>query len=102
MVYCLFPLVFATREYFINNFINKVYAEGQALVEVKSEKLTKIERIISQAKAVQLLVVAFNKKQGAIMGWEKKLADFIQSAESIRNNAILGAYRRAVKEVTED
>ena len=68
------------------------------MVEVKSEKLDKIEEIIAHAKAMQILVVDLKKKHTTSDTWHKDLAAFIREAEKIRVYAVLSAYKKARKE----
>ncbi len=72
------------------------------MVEVKSEKLDGIEELLAQAKEVQRMAIAFESKHGGIVGWTKPLKDFIRSVENRRNDAVIGAYRRATKKPKEE
>lgn len=72
------------------------------MVEVASEKIDGIEEILSKVKEVQQIAVSFEKKHGGVVGWTKKLDDFIRSTENRRNDAVIGAYRRATKKPEEN
>ncbi len=72
------------------------------MVEVTSEKIDGIEEILSKVKEVQRIAVAFEKKHGGIVGWTSNLKDFIRSTENRRNDAVIGAYRRATQKPKEE
>lgn len=67
------------------------------MVEVKSDRITRIEVIIAHAKAIQTFLKEYKKKHPYPVGWETTLENFMRSSENHLDSAILGAYKKAIR-----
>lgn len=84
-------------ELFDSQSLRKRVKRRDNMVEVKSDKITRIEVIMAHAKEIQAFLAEYHKKYGHPIGWGEPLKLFIRKAENNLDHAILGAYKKAKK-----
>ncbi len=68
------------------------------MVDVKSDKICRLEIIIDHAERLKAFVAEYNKKYGLYPSWGDPLDKFIRASKNKHDNAIVSAYKKAKKD----
>ena len=70
------------------------------MVEVKSDKITRTEVIITHAKEIRTFLKEYRKKHPYPVGWETNLDNFIAESKRHLDSVVLEAYKAKVRSST--